>query len=571
MTVPPSCSPTKLARGLVYALVLFIALLCVTPASLSSSAYKPAGHLAGASSTPVWYRGNTHAHTTNSDGDSSPASVASRYRDLGYNFLFITDHNKLTDVEDLNAELGVAGQFLVIRGEELTDSFNGKPVHINGLNNSSAVLPQQGVDVLSTIENDTAAIRRAGGLPYIAHPNFGFAITADDLKRVTGSALFEVYNAHPVVNNVGDATHPSVEAMWDEALSSGKLLYGLAADDEHNLFKAGGALPGQAWVMVRAASLDAGAITQALERGDFYASTGVTLQDYQLSATGITITVDEALSGQTTIDFIGKNGRLLRRSTNSPAVYNFTGDEMYVRAKITAGGGKAAWTQPVYTARLSPTDAILNGASLGNEPGTGRVIAPDSIAVATGLGLAAGTQQTQRQPGGAFPTSVAGTTVTINGRLAPIYYASSTQVNFYVPAETETGTADVVVANADGVRMRSQIRVAGAAPGVFTVDGTGRGNAFFVETNTLFCSFFMPDDGARRLHLYATGVRGAAQLQITLNGLPVTVEAVKACRGLQGLDQINIAIPPNTLPIGGVGTLIISADGSSSNPTTLRL
>lgn len=560
--------PTR-ARRLVLALVLMGSLLCGGQVRNSGAVVRAAA--AAPSAQPTWYRGNTHTHTNNSDGDSPPASVASRYRDLGYNFLFITDHNKLTDVATLNAQLGAPGQFLVIRGEEVTDSFAGKPVHINALNNSSVVSTQGGIDVRGTIENDAAAIRRAGGVPYVAHPNFGFAVTADDLKGATGVTLFEVYNAHPVVNNNGDETHPSVEAMWDEALSSGRLLYGLAADDEHTLYKAGGALPGQGWIMVRAAALDAESITRAIENGDFYASNGVTLRDYQVGAASVTITVDEALSGPTIIDFIGKNGSLLQRSTAGTAVYNFTGEEMYVRAKVTNAAGKSAWTQPVYTARLSASNAVLNGASLGNEPEASRAIAPDSVAVATGLGLSTLTQQTQRQPDNTFPTEVGGTSVIVNGRTAQLYYVSPTQLNFRVPAETEPGAAQVVVRNADGLEMRGQVRVADSAPGIFTTDGTGRGDAFYVDMNSLYCSFFMPDDGARRLQLFATGVHRATQLQVTIGGVPVTVEAVKSCRGLPGLDQINIAVPPNVLPTGGAGTLVISADGLSSNAVTLRL
>src|SRR6185295_7719102 len=98
----------------------------------------------------------------------------SHYKELGYNFVFLTDHNRVTDVDSLNATLGEAGQFLVMKGEEVTDSWSGKPVHINSLNNQVAVQPQHGTSVLNTIENDAAAIRGAGGVPYIAHPNFGF-------------------------------------------------------------------------------------------------------------------------------------------------------------------------------------------------------------------------------------------------------------------------------------------------------------------------------------------------------------------------------------------------------------
>lgn len=50
-----------------------------------------------------WYKGNTHAHTTNSDGDSTPDEVTRWYREQGYNFLVLSDHNFLTKVESLNA------------------------------------------------------------------------------------------------------------------------------------------------------------------------------------------------------------------------------------------------------------------------------------------------------------------------------------------------------------------------------------------------------------------------------------------------------------------------------------
>ena len=43
-----------------------------------------------------WFRGNLHTHTTNSDGDSPPDVVTAWYRDAGYDFLALTDHDLLT-------------------------------------------------------------------------------------------------------------------------------------------------------------------------------------------------------------------------------------------------------------------------------------------------------------------------------------------------------------------------------------------------------------------------------------------------------------------------------------------
>jgi uncharacterized protein (TIGR03437 family) len=519
--------------------------------------------------TPQWYRGNTHTHTNNSDGDSSPHDVAERYKSLGYQFVVITDHNKLTDVDSLNAELGSPGEFLVMKGEEVTDSFSGKPVHINGINNSANVSPQHGSDVLGTINNDLAAIRGAGGLAYIAHPNFGYAISADNLVDSTAS-LFEIYNAHPVVNNNGDATHPSVDQLWDRALTQGKLLYGIAADDEHTLTNPAGALPGRAWVMVRSTSLEPSAISQALASGDFYASTGVTLQDYQVNSTGIAVSVSDN-SSATTIDFIGRNGQLLQRSTGDSATYAFTGHEQYVRAKLSNSDGQSAWTQPVYTERLNPKDPIVNGASMGTEPAQQKSVAPGSVASALGIGLASSTMQATREADGSFPSTLAGTSVTVNGRAADIFYVSSNQVNFQVPAETELGIAEVVITNADGVQMQAAVLVADSAPGIFTEEGNGQGKAVVFDLDKLIGKQVMlTDDNLRRFYLYATGVRGATLVQVTINGQPVTVERVRACRGLPGLDQITIVFPDDVAN-AGINTLIVTTDGVSSNTTALGL
>jgi len=357
--------------------------------------------------------------------------------------------------------------------------------------------------------------------------------------------------------------------MWDEVLSSGKLLYGIAADDEHTLTNAAGALPGRAWVMVRASSLEPGSITDAMQRGDFYASTGVTLQDYQVSTAGISITVDNSLSGPTTIDFIGKNGRLLQRNTTGTAAYTFTGGEMYVRAKVVNGAGQAVWTQPVFTARLNAGNAIFNAASFGNEPQVNKTVAPDSIAIASGLGLASATLHAERNSDGSFPTTLGGTTVTVGGRAAAIYYVSSTQLNFHIPDETLPGPAEVVITNADGVQLHSQTTVESVAPGIFTEDGSGRGTAVKFETTRLLPESFFPPDDARRFFIYATGVRDAGQFTVLVNGQTVTIEAVRECRRLPGLYQINLALPPY-LVVAGIATLVMRADGKDSNATFLQ-
>ena len=88
-----------------------------------------------------WYKGNTHTHTLNSDGDSSPADVVRWYAERQYNFLFVTDHEFLTPIAPLNEQFGQPGHFAVFSGQEVTDSFEKRPHHVNGLGLSRVCMP----------------------------------------------------------------------------------------------------------------------------------------------------------------------------------------------------------------------------------------------------------------------------------------------------------------------------------------------------------------------------------------------------------------------------------------------
>ncbi|MBI3580407.1 MAG: hypothetical protein HY089_13465, partial [Ignavibacteriales bacterium] len=98
----------------------------------------------------VWFKGNTHTHTTMSDGDSSPEDVARWYKNHGYRFLVLSDHNVFTNPDTL-AGL-VDSSFLLIAGEELTSRYEKKPVHVNGLNIPHRIPPQKDTTLLGTIQ-----------------------------------------------------------------------------------------------------------------------------------------------------------------------------------------------------------------------------------------------------------------------------------------------------------------------------------------------------------------------------------------------------------------------------------
>ena len=298
-----------------------------------------------------WYKGNLHTHTLNSDGDSTPFAVAAWYREHGYQFLALTDHNYLTGVTGLNAALGAAEKFLLIPGEEVSDLFGVRPMHMNALNLAQLIQPQRGASMAATIQNNLDAIVRARALPSLNHPNYKWAITVEDMLAVKGLTHFEVYNGHPQVNNLGGGGAPSLDQMWDALLTAGRRTYGIALDDAHH-FKSFGkefSNPGRGWVSVRADSLTAESIVAALQRGDFYASTGVKISDIRVTKDEYAVDIERAEFERTTTSFIGPGGKVLATSYDTRPRYKLTGaDAPYVRARIDSSFGTQAWTQPAF-------------------------------------------------------------------------------------------------------------------------------------------------------------------------------------------------------------------------------
>jgi hypothetical protein len=306
---------------------------------------------------PRWYKGNLHTHTLNSDGDSTPEEVVRWYREHGYDFLVLTDHNVMTGVDGLNAVQGAPGKFLVVRGEEVTSRVGDKPIHVNGFDLRALVEPPNASTVLTMVQGMVDGIRAASGVPSVNHPNFGWAISADELASVQRTKLFELYSGHPLVNNQGGGGVPGLEEVWDRLLSSGKLLYGIAVDDAHHFkrpWDPTASSPGHGWVYVRSAALEPRPLVEALERGDFYSSTGVVVDAVDAGASRLRVSVAQAGISKYRIQFIGRGGRVLQEVAAAEGTYTFKGDEGYVRAKVLESNGAVAWTQPVGVGAQAP-------------------------------------------------------------------------------------------------------------------------------------------------------------------------------------------------------------------------
>jgi hypothetical protein len=389
-----------------------------------------------------WYKGNTHTHSHWSDGDDYLESIALWYRDHDYDFLVFTDHNVLPDTErwvnvekskggreayeklkqkfpdwveermapaglevrlrtfvEVAEKLSIPEEYLLIQGEEISDRFHTHPIHLNASNVKELIEPRGGGSVRETIQNNVDAVlaqRERTGQPMIVHlnhPNFGYAVTAEDIMHIIGEKFFEVYNGHPGVHNSGDGYHASTERIWDIVLTKRlaeldlPVMYGLAVDDGHNYHGIPNrkSNPGRGWIQVLAAELTPEALIEAMEAGRFYASSGVRLRRVESSPRELAVEIDPVEGETYTIEFVGTRkgydgesepvldkegkevlatrrysdtiGEVLQKVEGTKASYRFQGDEIYVRARVISsalhpnpsevGEFQKAWVQPV--------------------------------------------------------------------------------------------------------------------------------------------------------------------------------------------------------------------------------
>ena len=322
-----------------------------------------------------WYKGNTHAHTVIcGHADSTPEDVARWYLDRGYHFLVLSEHNHFIDPREVALPENRRDDFILIPGEEVTGH---KTVHTTAMNVSGLVDWTFDHEQRSAIiQNHVDGTIDAGGVPILNHPNFGYAVSADDMLAVDRLHLFELYNGHPTVHNEGDPDHPSTETIWDELLTAGMVIYAVASDDAHHFAKWGPTQsnPGRGWLMVDADTLTPDAVTDAIRRGDFYATSGVILkrvtrgQDFYevrvnrwatWRARRSDLLVGRSVIGKNRgflIEWIGPGGEVLSSHRATRSRYRITDEHAYVRARIsftrrTPTGDEAfyAWTQPVFT------------------------------------------------------------------------------------------------------------------------------------------------------------------------------------------------------------------------------
>ena len=329
----------------------------------------------GCSDDKKWYRGNTHTHTTFSNhAFSSPDIAAKWYQEHGYNFLILSEHNKFVETETDKFPKYSQNEFIFIPGQEVTGH---KTVHTTAMNiNRFVPWDFDHINKSVILQNQVSGIIEAGGQAILNHPNYRYAVTAENISSVKNLYMFELFNGNPVTNNFGDNEHSSTEDIWDQLLTKGMLIYAVASDDarQFEIFADYMSNPGRGWVMVHSSKLEADEIVTAMVKGDFYSSSGVFLKTNDRHSDAYIIEVDEKKTEEELsqdyirgnqiekgtegykIEFIGPNGEILKVIKATKGNYRIKKSDVYVRAKVTYtrmhqdGGYEEfyAWGQPIF-------------------------------------------------------------------------------------------------------------------------------------------------------------------------------------------------------------------------------
>jgi uncharacterized protein (TIGR03437 family) len=245
--------------------------------------------------------------------------------------------------------------------------------------------------------------------------------------------------------------------------------------------------------------------------------------------------------------------------------------------------------------RPSPSLTVVSAASFALVP-----LAPDSFAAAFGLGMTGSAQPLAIGSLQGLTVSVEDSDGTI--RSAAIYFASDSQINFLVPANTALGAATVTVTTISGKHLRAQIEIAAIAPALFVVAVTpttpqnvpGAGASIaaayvvyvapggaqtiepvlapenYVGFGTVPIDVSRP--GETYLILFGTGfdAASAATTVATVQGVSVPVSYAGAQPTYAGLDQINLLLPPSLAGAGDV-SVAVSIGGKAANTALVNI
>jgi hypothetical protein len=281
----------------------------------------------------VWLKGNLHTHTTESDGAYSPAENVHWHEEHDYDFVAITDHDRLTDPHRF-----CDPQLVTLLGTELSLGMTtgDGPFHLVAFGlpqdfvppKANSLAPQAGIELVNA----------SGGLCFVAHPHWS-STPMEELAACQGFAGVEIFNMGcEWENRTGTA-----DTYWDDLLRRGRSVWGFATDDSHWRYPDHGG----GWIVVRAAERSAEAILAAIKSGQFYASRGPQIEAIEFDGTTLRVQTSPVESIYWTE---GRRGWSLH-ATDEQGITEaefVVKARRYFRVMAVDGDGRVAWSNPVF-------------------------------------------------------------------------------------------------------------------------------------------------------------------------------------------------------------------------------
>lgn len=277
---------------------------------------------------------HTHAGTgPNTCGAYEIPDVLGAYRDTGYSILTISNHNLYTDPAPY-ADCGMC----LVRGYEYTTG----TVHMVCV----------GTDKVEMSSHQAAvdSARADGGFAILCHPNWFNGKETLPLEYVYNTRRYlgmEILNGgceeiNPPYN--GTPSTGLATDVYDEVLSSGRLVWAFGSDDFHRWRHFA-----RAWNVYFCDKTEESVIA-ASKAGRLYVSTGLILTDLDYDGKYIRVSARHIRNYRDIVRyrFIGKHGHILAEVNGESATYRTCGDEEYVRIEAVNSTGAMLWTQPLY-------------------------------------------------------------------------------------------------------------------------------------------------------------------------------------------------------------------------------
>ncbi len=333
-----------------------------------------------------FYKANLHCHSNYSDGKLSPEELKKAYKEKGYSILAITDHEAIFDHSYLDDD-----EFLTIPGYEREIN---KPAEIEGVWNSVVTChmcfyPKDRSNINCICFNpdfvhpkfkwmhnpELKAKVKYIGEPYTVSYNYecinhiikeanknGFLVTLnhlqwsqekyEDFSKYKGMFAMEIYNSASERGGLNEYN----SHYYDMLLRLGNRIKCVAADDNHNNRPIDDYRTESfcGYVMIKADELKHSSIINALEKGEFYSSTGPSIEELYLEDGKIHIKTSPAkkirlLSGN-------RYSRLVMADNDSfikEAEFDATQVFNYFRIEVTDQNGEKAYTNAYFTDEYS--------------------------------------------------------------------------------------------------------------------------------------------------------------------------------------------------------------------------